>query len=231
MSVVISGKVTTATSAGTVTGQNLKSVYLKPSRTDFQFSLDLGVTWETWEGDPNLANTYPGAIAATTDVNGNYSFTVPWTDDPNETRLPGGALVPDLFWNIIDPNPTSGTIAFWGKTDTAIVGAAKTIKELITLALPDTWQVGSVAYAATPYADERFGAVSFTSSSTTGALTFPSIGTSDWSFSHGIESDDTNQYTVRVNTASKTDTGCTLELSDLPDVGKTVKVWFRVRPN
>lgn len=229
MSVVISGRVVTATSAGGITAQANKRVYLRPSRTDFQFSLNSGTTWQTWEGDPSLATTYPGAIAATTDTNGNYAFTVPWTDSASEVQLPGGAPVPGLLWNIIDPNPTTGTIVFYGATASAVVGASKTLKELIALASPDTWQVGSVAYVLAPAGNERFGSVSFTSASTSAAVVFPSLGTTSWSFTAGIQSDDTNQYTVRLNTASKTDTGATLELSDLPPVGKTVTVYLHVR--
>lgn len=229
MSVVISGKVVTATSAGSTTPQAQRQVYLKPSRGDFQFSYDGGTTWQTWEGDPDLTLTYPGAIAATTDINGNFSFTVPWTDDPTETQLPGGAPVPDLLWNIIDPNPSSGALVFYGSTPSAVVGASKTLQELISLASPDTWQVGPVAYTLYPAGNERFGSVTFTSASTTAAITFPTLNTTAWSFTTGIESDDGEQYTVMLDTASKTDTGATLKLSDVPDVGKTVIVHLHVR--
>lgn len=227
MSCVISGKVVTATSTGNVTGQNQKQVYLKPSRTNFQFTTDGGTTWYTWEGDPDLSEQYPGAIAATTDVSGNYSFTVPYTD--TECASPTGAPVPDLVWNIIDPNPTAGTLVFWGKTDSAVVGASKTIKELITLPSPDDWQVGAVTYDAVPAADERFAAVTFTSASTSGALSFVSLNQTTWSFTYGVESDDGRQYTINLDSATKTDTGASVTLSDLPAVGKTVIVHFHVR--
>lgn len=227
MSCVISGKVATATSAGSVTGQNAKSVYLQPSRTDFQFTNDGGTTWFTWEGDPDLSESYPGAIAATTDVNGNYSFTVPYTD--TECVLPTGAPSPDLYWNIIDPNPTSGLLVFWGKTDSAVVGAAKTVKQLIALASPDDWQVGSVAFTAEPEGQERYGTVSFTSAGVAGAISFPSLNTTEWTFTVGIESDDGKQYTINLDTGTKTDTGASVTLSDLPDVGSTVLAHFHVR--
>jgi hypothetical protein len=227
MSCVISGKVVVATSAGGVTGQNAKAVYLQPSRNNFQFTTDGGTTWYTWEGDPNLSASYPGAIAATTDVNGNFAFTVPYTD--TECASPTGAPVPDLYWNIIDPNPTAGPLVFWGRTDSAIVGASKTLKQLITLPVPDDWQVGNVTYSATPAADERYATVAFTSASTAGAVTFPTLNTTAWTFTYGVESDDGRQYTVNLDTATKTDTGAALTLSDLPAVGKTVRVHLHVR--
>jgi hypothetical protein len=229
MSVVISGKVAIATSAGTVTGRNDRIVVLQPSRDDFQVSYDGGTTFQTWEGDPDIATDYPGGIAATTDVNGNYSFTVPWTDDPTEILLPGGSASPPLKWNITDPNPTAGTLVFTGATPTAVVGATKSIAELITLPSPDTWTVSGTASFGLPVADERYISVGFTSVSTAGALTFPSLGTASWSFTYGVESDDNNQYTCRVDTTNKTDTGAPVLLSDLPPAGKTVIVHFHVR--
>lgn len=234
MSVAISGRVVVATSAGNFTAPPSRYVYLRPSRTDFQFSLDAGVTWENWQGDPDLAGSYPGAIRALCNGAGDWTFTVPWTDDPAETRLPGGALVPDLLWNIIDPNPSTGRIVYYGATKAAIVAAAKNIKELTTLASPDTWQVGSVTYTAVPVGPRRFVTVPFTSAGREAAIVMDSIGSAAWKFGHGIESDDASTdeddkfYLVKVDTNSKTDTGATLRISDLPPVGKTVLAHIEV---
>jgi hypothetical protein len=226
MSCTISGRVVLPTNVGTTTGLLGRRVYLRPSRTDFQFSLDSGTTWQNWQGDPDLATTYPGAIAAVTNGAGDWSIVVPWTDNTNETRLPGGAPVPALLWNIIDPNPASGPIVYFGATKQSIVGPAQSIKGLTTLAAPDTWQVGSVTYSAVPVGPRRRVSVPFTSASQVASIVFPDIGSAEWKFSWGVESDDSSDtfYVPIVDTTSKTNTSGTLRLSDVPPAGKTVLV-------
>lgn len=229
MSCNISGRVVLATSAGTtpgLPGLPNRQIYLRPSRTDFQYSFDGGTTWQSWEGDPNLASTYPGAISATPDSAGNWGFTVPWTDDATETQLPGGAPIPSLLWNVIDPNPATGPIVYYGATKQLAVGSAKTVKDLISLASPDTWQVGSVTYTAVPVGPRRLVSVPFTSSSAVASIVMPDIGSANWKFSCGVESDDAGDtfYIPKVDTASKTSTSGTIRLSDLPPAGKTVLV-------
>lgn len=234
MSVNISGRVVAATSGGTLFApdpETARYVYLRPSRTDFQYSLDGGTTWQSWQGDPDLKATYPGAIAAAVNGSGAWAFAkVPWTDDPAETQLPGGAPVPDLLWNIIDPNPATGPIVYFGATRELAVGAAKNLMELTTLAEPDTWQVGSVTYSAVPVGPRRFVTVPFTSASQVASIVFPDIGSASWKFGTGIESDDEGDtfYEVKVDTASKTNTSGTIRISDLPPVGKTVLVHVEV---
>lgn len=237
MSCAISGRVVVVTNTGTLTANPNRYVYLRPSRTDIQVSYDSGVTWQNWQGDPNLEATYPGAIQALCNGTGDWTFTIPWTDDISETQLPGGAPVPDLLWNIIDPNPTTGPIVYYGATPSAVVGANKTIQELCALPSPDTWQVGSVTYTAVPSGTRRYASVAFTSASRVAAVVFPTIGTTAWKFAVGIESDDTPDnpeqgddvfYLVKLDTASKTDTGATVRISDLPPVGKTVLAHIEV---
>ena len=232
MSCTISGRVGTATAAGGTTGQSTKLVYLLPSRTDFEFSLDGGTVWQPWEGDPNLKNgPYAGAITATTSGSGAWSFVVPWTDSALEVQLPGGAPVPGLLWNIIDPNTASGPPrVIYGATPELVVASAKTTKQLISLGAPNTWLVGSVTYTAVPVGPRRFVTVSFTSASTTAAISMADIGTASWKFGHGIESDDTdlNFYTIRIPTQSKTSTAATVLLSDVPPAGKTVRAHIEV---
>jgi len=230
MSVVISGRVAVVQSAGGFTPLANKFVYLRPSRTDIQVSLDSGTTWQNWQGDPDLETTYPGAIAAKTDGSGDWSFVVPWTDDPTETQLPGGAPVPGLLWNIIDPNPATGNIVYVGATPASVVGSTKNIMELTTLSSPDTWQVGSVTYSAVPVGPRRFVSVPFTSASAVASIVFPDIGSAAWKFGHGIESDDTGPtfYQAKVDSTSKTNTTGTIRLSDLPPAGKTVLVHVEV---
>jgi len=224
MSVNISGRVALALAGGLVPGLANKQVFLRPSRTDFQYSLDGGTTWQSWQGDPDLAATWPGAIAGLTDSQGTWAFTVPWTDDPAETQLPGGAPVPGLLWNVIDPNPSTGPLVYFGPTRELVVGAAKNIMELTTLPEPDTWQVGSVTYSAVPVGPRRFVTVPFTSASAAASIVMPDIGSASWKFGTGIESDDDSDtfYEVKVDTASKTNTSGTIRISDLPPVGKTV---------
>ncbi len=230
MSCNISGIVAVAQPSGVLSGLVGKRVYLRPSRTDFQFSLDGGVTWQNWQGDPDLAGTYPGAISALTNGSGAWGFAVPWTDSASETRLPGGAPVPGLLWNIIDPNPTAGTIVYYGATPQAVVGAAKNIMELTTLPQPDTWAVGSVTYSAVPVGPRRVVTVPFTSASQSASIVFPDIGSAAWKFAWGVESDDATAafYAPLVDTASKTNTSGAIRLSDLPPVGKTVLVHVEI---
>jgi len=229
MSCNISGIVAVAQSGGTLLGQAGRRVYLRPSRTDFQFSLD-GMAWQNWQGDPDLAGTYPGAISALTGGSGAWGFQVPWTDDASETRLPGGSLVPGLVWNIIDPNPTAGMLVYVGATAQAVVGAAKTIMELTTLPQPDTWAVGSVTYSAVPVGPRRIVTVPFTSAGQSASIVFPDIGSAAWKFSWGVESDDASAtfYAPMVDSGSKTNTSGTIRLSDLPPVGKTVLVHVEI---
>lgn len=230
MSVNISGRVALATSAGMVSGLGNKHVYLRPSRTDFQYSLNGGTTWQSWQGDPDLQGTYPGAISALTDPSGTWAFTVPWTDDPAETQLPGGAPAPALLWNVIDPNPATGPIVYYGATPSAVVGAMKSVMELTTLPQPDTWRVGSVTYAAVPVGPRRFVTVPFTSASQVASIVFPDIETAGWKFGWGVESDDEGEvfYAPKVDTGSKTNTSATIRLSDVPPLGKTVLVHVEV---
>lgn len=230
MSVIITGRVVVATNAGLLEAVPSRYVYLRPSRSDFQFSLDGGVTWQNWQGDPDLAGTYPGAISALTNGSGAWGFAVPWTDSASETRLPGGAPVPGLLWNIIDPNPTAGTIVYYGATPQAVVGAAKNIMELTTLPQPDTWAVGSVTYSAVPIGSRRYVTVPFTSASQSASLVFADMGTTAWKFSYGVESDDVSAtfYLPQVDTASKTSTAGTIRISDVPPVGKTVLVHVEI---
>lgn len=229
MSCVITGRTVFPIASGSLTALGNKKIIIVPSRDDFEYSLDSGTTWQPWEGDPNLAATYPGGVAATSNTSGDWGFTLPWTDSTSEVRLPGGAPLPDLMWNIIDPNPTSGVRTIYGATKQAVVGATKTTKQLITLASPDTWQVGSVTYRAVPVGPRRYKTVAFTSAGTSAALTFPDMGTAGWRFGHGIESDDaTRTYAAIVDTATKTNTSGTIHLSDVPPAGKTVYVHVEI---
>jgi hypothetical protein len=225
MSCIVTGRVVVAAASGTASPLSGKKIIVVPSRDDFEFSLDSGTTWQPWEGDPNLAGTYPGGVAALTNVTGDWGFTLPWTDSTSEVRLPGGAPVPSLLWNIIDPNPVKGVRVIYGATKQAVVSMTKSTKQLITLAAPDTWQVGSVTYQAVPVGTRRYVTVPFTSASATASITMPDFGSSTWRCNFGIETDDaTRTYAVVLDRASKTSTSATLRLSDIPPAGKTVWV-------
>lgn len=229
MSVTISGRIEVLSANNSLTPPSpAKFVYLVPSRTDFQFSINGGTDWQNWQGDPNLAATYPGGIKISTAPDGGWSVSVPWTDDPTECQLPVASTTPALKWNIIDPNPSAGCLVYTGETPAAIVSSAKTIQQLTALAPPNTWTVSSVTYRAVPVGPRRFQTLSFTTSSIA-ALTMDDIGTNDWKFSYGIESDvPSSSYTVTLDTASKTSTAGTFYLSDVPPATKTVKVHIEV---
>jgi len=230
MSCIVSGKVVTATAAGSTTAQDGKFVYLLPSRTDFQYSQDGGTTWQAWEGDPDLSGGLAGAIKATTNSTGDWSLTLPFTDDPTEIQLPVGASSPALYWNIIDPNPATGTVYYKGQTPATVVGAAATIKDLIALPSPDTWTVTGVAFSGYPVGNRRYAVATFTSPSNVAAVTFADIGTAAWRFNYGIETNDSGGtfYSVTVDSALKTSAGGTVYLSDVPPAGVTVTVPIEV---
>lgn len=223
----ISGTVAKYLAGGTLdpTAYEDAVVYLQPTRTDFQVLV--GSDWVAWEGDPDLEDTYPGAISATVNGSGAFTFAVPYTD--TECALPTSSASPELEWQIIDPNPQSGIVYYRGKTESAVVGASKTIKELTTLASPDDWVVSGTAYAGYPIGTERLAVVGFTSASATSAASFTTIGTAAWQFTAGISSDDTgNVYSVTVDESSKSATGCNLTIAPPVPVGNTVFVYLRV---
>lgn len=200
-------------------------VYLQPSRTDFQVLV--GSDWVAWEGDPDLEQTYPGAISATVNSSGQWTFAVPYTD--TECVLPTSAPSPALEWQIIDPNPQSGIVYYRGKTDFAIVGVSQTIKDLISLPSPNYWTVSGTAYNGYPVGTERRSTAAFTSGAATASATWPSIGSTAWKCETGIRSDDlTNVFKVTIDETSKTDVGATVNIDPPPAAGKTVYVDMRV---
>lgn len=225
MSCTISGRVALDTGPGTLTGLTNKTVLLRPSRTDFQYSLDSGTTWQNWQGDP-AQTRYPGSIATTTTGTGAWSFKVPWTDNANEIALPADSTLPPLTWQIIDPNPVQGAMFYTGATPELIVGAAKTIKDLTTLASPDTWSVSGTGagFGTLPAGPRRYVTLAFTAvTGPQAGLTMYDIGTANWKYDAGISSDDpTKSYTLILDTTSKTPTAGTFYLSDIPPIGKTV---------
>jgi hypothetical protein len=227
MPCVISGKVGIISPTGTFVPTNGAPVYLQPSRNDFQWTNDAGATWFTWEGDPNLKTTYPGAIQTTTNSTGDFSFSVPFSD--TEVAFSGLAPTPALVWNIIDPNGPAGVKVFYGPTLAAIVAASKTLKQLLGLALPNTWQVATTAFTGYPLGLRRSGAVTFTSSSDTATATWPDIGTAAWKMSWSIHTDDSQPFAPSITKGSETNTGCSIVISALPAAGKSVVLDYEVR--
>lgn len=200
-------------------------VYLQPSRTDFQVLV--GSDWVAWEGDPDLEQTYPGAISATVNGSGQWTFAVPYTD--TECVLPTSAPSPALEWQIIDPNPQSGVVYYRGKTDFAVVGASQTIKDLISLPSPNYWTVSGTAYNGYPVGTERLTTVTFPASTSSASASWASIGGTGWKAVFGISSDDTaNNYTCTLDETTKTDVGVTVRIDPAPPVGKSVSVDMRV---
>lgn len=222
----VSGTVALYLAGGTLdpTAYEDAVVYLQPTRTDFQVLV--GSDWVAWEGDPDLETTYPGAISATVNGSGNFTFAVPYTD--TECALPTSSASPELEWQIIDPNPQSGVIYYRGKTEFAVVGASKTIKELITLASPDDWVVSGTAYNGYPTGTERFSTAAFTSSSTATTVSFPSIGTASWKHAIGVETNDpTGVYKVTIDLSTKTDIGASITVDPPVPLGYTVYAYVR----
>jgi hypothetical protein len=231
VAVDISGKVLLYDAAGTeIPFESPPTVYLQPSRTNFFYTTDGGTTWIPWQGDPVLKETHPGAIAKVCNSSGDWTFTIPWTD----TECVSGTPNPPLLWNIIDPNPATGTVVYTGPTPASIVGAASTLKDLITLAAPSTWQVSGEAYTGYPVGDRRVTTVSFTaaSSTLTAGATWPAMAAATWKANLGIRTDDTSgaSYTAQVDDTTRTTTGCNIVLSGLPPAGATVYVDIEAIP-
>jgi len=207
-----------------------KFVYLQPSRDDFLFNRNASGTWVAWEGDPDLVDTYPGAIAvAVNQSTGAWSVTVPFSDTECQFVGAVGPGVPPLYWNIIDPNPTSGVKVYYGQTLSAIVTATNTLRGLLNLGSPNTWQIASTSFILYPYGTERIGSVTFAAGVGSAAVSFTDIGTSSWRFTHGIESTDTGSATFRIDPTTKTATGATCYLSTPPATATSTVVYLWVR--
>lgn len=227
MPCTISGKLTYLDSAGTAQPLSGKKLYLVPSRTDFTFTPDGGTTWLPWQKNEDLPTAYQNGVEATTNGSGAWSFVVPFTD--TEVALPGGAPAPALFWNIIDAN--TGKV-YYGATPSATVSTTKTLKELLALGSPNTWQIAGATQIALPAGTAYKYSGSFTDASDELPIAFAvAAASTDYSITHGLETDDAatkDVYAVGVKQGSRTTTGFTLKLSQKPPTGKTVKAWARV---
>jgi hypothetical protein len=227
MPCTISGKLTYLDSAGAAQPLSGKKLYLVPSRTDFTFTPDGGTTWLPWQKNEDLPTAYQNGVEATTNGTGAWSFVVPFTD--TEIALPGGAPSPSLFWNIIDAN--TGKV-YYGPTPSATVSTAKTLKELLALGSPNTWQIAGSTQIALPTGRAYKYSGNFTDASDELPIAFATpASTTDYEVLPGIETDDTTGkqvYSVNVKQGSRTVNGFTLKLSQTPPSGKTVKAWARV---
>lgn len=227
MPCTISGKLTYLDAAGAVQPLSGELVYLVPSRTDFMWTPDGGTNWYPWQKNELLPTSYQYGIEATTTGTGAFSFVVPFSD--TEVQLPTGAPAPALFWNIIDP--LTGKV-YYGPTLATTVSTAKTIKELIALAVPNDWKIAGAAQIALPAGTVYKYSGSFTDASDELAIAFAGPApTSDYEVIPGLETDSSTGkqvYSVCVKEGSRTVNGFTLKLSQTPPSTKTVKAWARV---
>lgn len=209
-----------------------KYVYLKPTRDDFLFNRAASGSWIPWVGDPDLdGGAYDGAIAAAVNLStGGWSLTVPYSDTEIQLSGAAGPGTPALNWQIIDPNVTSGLKVYSGPTLAAVIGASKTLRELLALAAPDTWTIHSASFTGYPYGTERLASVSFAAGVSSAAATWADIGSSTWKTTGSLRTDDTGITGWKILTGSETATGCTVELSAAPGSGKTARVDLWVRP-
>lgn len=223
----VSGKITYLDAAGTSQPIEGAKVYLVPSRTDFMWTPDGGTNWYPWQKNTLLPTAYQWGVEATTNGSGAFSFKVPFSD--TEVQLPTGAPLPTLFWNIIDP--LTGKV-YYGPTLAATVSTAKTIKELIALAVPNDWKIAGAAQIALPAGTVYKYSGSFTDASDELAIAFAGpAATSDYAVTCGLETDTSTGkqvYSVNVKEGSRTVNGFTLKLSQTPPSTKTVKAWARV---
>lgn len=207
-----------------------KYIYLQPSQDGFLFNRAASGTWVSWEGDADLEDTYPGAIAVPINMaTGAWSVSVPYSDTECQFVGAVGPATPPLKWNIIDENVVSGKKVYYGETLSATMGAAKTLRELLNLGTP--WQIGSTSYTGYPYGTERIASVAFAAGVSSAAATWASIGTVSWRcLGMSLRTDDTGITGCKILTGSETDVGCTVELSAAPAAGKTAQVDLVVRP-
>lgn len=205
-----------------------KYVYLQPSRDDIQVSYDGGTTWSQWMGDPDLEDTYPGAIAVpVTQASGAWSVTVPFTDAEVMTQV--GATTPAVVWNLIDPNVVGGQKVYYGSTPSALGTGPRTLKYMLVDASAP-WLIASASYAGYPYGAERSVPVSFSAGQQLNSASWPDIGTASWRATLSLRSDDTGVTGCQIVTGSETATGCQVQLSAAPAAGKTARVDLWVRP-
>lgn len=227
MPCTISGKITYLDSAGAPQALEGEKVYLVPSRTDFMWTPDGGTNWYPWQKNEALPTAYQYGVEATTNGSGAFSFVVPFSD--SEVTLPTGAPLPVLTWNIIEP--VTGKV-YYGPTLAATVLTAKTIKELIALAVPNDWKIAGATQVALPAGTSYKYSGNFTDASDELAIAFTvPAPTADYLVSPGCETDSSTSkqvYSVCVKEGSRTTAGFTLKLSQTPPSTKTVKAWARV---
>lgn len=205
-----------------------KYVYLQPSRDDIQVSYDGGTTWSQWLGDPDLAETYPGAIKVPVTLSsGAWSVTVPFTDTEVKTQV--AATTPAVLWNIIDPNVVGGVKVYYGATPSALGVGPKTLKFMLVDA-SSPWLIASASYAGYPYGAERSASASFSAGQQLATASWPDIGTSSWKATGSLRTDDTGVTGWQIVTGSETATGCQVQLSAAPASGKSATVNLWVRP-
>ncbi len=232
MPCVISGvSIAVDSAAAVVPWGSAKYVYLQPSRDDFLFNRNGGGTWVAWEGDADLEDTYPGAIAVAVNLStGAWSVTVPFSD--SEVQFVGGTGpgTPPLVWNIIDPNVASGEKVYYGPTLASIVSTSKTLQQLLALASPDTWQIASASYTGYPYGAERLASVTFAAGVDTASASWTDIGTTGWKATGSLHSDDSGVTGWQIVGGTETATGCSVRLSGAPAAGKSATVNLWVRP-
>lgn len=230
MPCTVSGYSIQVDSTGTVVAwSEQKYVYLKPSRNDIQVSYDGGTTWRSWVGDPDLAQTYPCSIAvAVNQSTGAWSVSVPFTD--TEVLTQAASTVPAVVWTITDPNLGGGVQVYYGPTASGTVSTSKTLKQLLQLSSPNTWQITSASYTGYPYGTERQASVSFSAGQRTAGATWADIGTTSWKATGALRTDDDGMPAWKIVSGSETATGCTVELSAAPASGKTTTVNLWVRP-
>lgn len=228
MACIVSGTITYSDSAGVAQPVVGAKLWVRPSRTDFDWTDDAGTTWRSWQKNPNNPVGHEYDIAITTIAGGAWSVKLPWTD--SEIRLPVGATVPSVFWNIIDDN--TGKV-FYGPLVEATVAASKTLNTLTQLGSPNNWRIAGAAQSALPVAGGYEGTVSFTDASDEIAVSFPTrAGSPEYRVLHGLETDNSatrTPYVLNVKEGSRTVDGFTFKLSQAPPSGKTVKAWFLVR--
>lgn len=193
-----------------------KYVYAVPSRVDFLVSD--GGAWKAWQGDPDLAGTgYAGGVkVAVNKSTGAWTVSLPFSD----TEVLLGGSSPALKWNIIDPNPATGTQYYYGETIAGTVSTSKTLYQLLSAC---GWQIGSTTYHAVPAGERRKVAVEWTSSLDEELdATWADIGTDAWKCSIGVRTDDTGTFAVNLVETSQTPTGATFRISQKPASGKKV---------
>lgn len=198
--------------------------YAIPSRTDI--SLLSGSDWIQLSKNEDLPTAYQyGFEAEAAEGTGQFSLPLWFTD--TEIDVPNAATLPAVVWNIIQAS--TGKV-FFGPLPSTLGAGPFTLKQLLSLASPDTWQVGGALVQAVTAFETVRGSVAITNGDgDEKAVNFlPPLSTANYIVTFGCETDSAfATYQPNVKDGTRTADGFTIKMAGVVPSGKTVEVFYR----